>query len=235
LGEAWSQGFYLPKVIEQIIEHTSCSCQVVCAILCSMKLHPQQEQLLAILKKSQNNPLTIRELQEELSLSSTSVVAHHIKQLEKRGLLKRDPVNPRHYAVVDEDGGARITYLPLYGLAQCGPKGSILDNDPIDKIAISSELVRFPMAEMYLIKARGDSMLPKISNGDIVFVRRTNTAENGDTVICVNDGEGLIKKYQKDKKQIVLSSLNSEKYAPFTAAGDFRVEGVVKGVLSYKF
>jgi SOS-response transcriptional repressor LexA len=45
----------------------------------------------------------------------------------------------------------------------------------------------------------------------------------------------LIKKYQKDKRQVVLSSLNSEKYAPFTAAADFRIEGVVKGVLSYKF
>lgn len=200
-----------------------------------MKLHPQQEQLLAILKKSQNNPLTIRELQEELGLSSTSVVAHHIKQLEKKGLLKRDPANPRNYTVVDDEDGVRITYLPLYGLAQCGPKGSVLDGDPIDKIAISSELVRFPIDEMYLVKARGDSMLPRISNGDLVFVRQTDNAQNGDTVVCVNDGEALIKKYQKDKKQVVLSSLNSEKYSPFTAAEDFRVEGIVKGVLSYKF
>ncbi|MDR1997518.1 MAG: HTH domain-containing protein [Candidatus Margulisbacteria bacterium] len=200
-----------------------------------MKLHPQQEQLLEILKKAQNDPLTIRELQEALGLSSTSVVAHHIKQLEKKGLLKRDPANPRNYTVVGEDSGARITYLPLYGLAQCGPKGSLLDNNPIDKIAISSELVRFPVEEMYLIKARGDSMLPRISNGDIVFVRRADAADSGEVVVCVNEGEGLIKKYQRDKKQVVLSSLNSEKYAPFTAAADFRIEGIVKGALSYKF
>ncbi|MDR2431938.1 MAG: HTH domain-containing protein [Candidatus Margulisbacteria bacterium] len=200
-----------------------------------MKLHPQQEQLLEILKKSRNDPLTIRELQEALSVSSTSVVAHHIKQLEKKGLLKRDPANPRHYAVLDDDGGARITYLPVYGLAQCGPRGSILDNNPLDKIAISSELVRFPVEEMFLVKARGDSMLPKISSGDLVFVRRANAAADGEVVVCVNDGEALIKKYQRDKKQALLSSLNSEKYAPFAAAEDFRIEGIVKGVLSYKF
>ncbi|GBR77043.1 SOS-response transcriptional repressors LexA [Candidatus Termititenax persephonae] len=203
--------------------------------MCSMKLHPIQEHLLDVLKRARNNPLTIRELQDELGLSSTSVVAHHIKQLEKKGLLKRDPANPRNYTVVGDEDGVRITYLPLYGLAQCGPKGSLLDNDPVDKIAISSELVRFPMEQMYLVKARGDSMLPKISGGDLVFVRKTNTADDGDIVVCVNEGEALIKKYQRDKKQVVLSSLNSEKYAPFTAAEDFRVEGVVKGALSYRF
>jgi repressor LexA len=200
-----------------------------------MKLHKMQEELLALLKRSQNNPLTIRELQDELELSSTSVVAHHIKQLEKKGLLKRDPANPRNYSVSGGEAGARITYLPLYGLAQCGPRGSILDGNPVDKIAISSELIRFPVEQMFLVKARGDSMLPRISNGDLVFARKTRAADNGEVVVCVNDGEALIKRYQKDKKQVVLSSLNSEKYAPFTAAADFRVEGVVKGVLSYKF
>jgi repressor LexA len=204
-------------------------------MICSMKLHKMQEELLALLKRSQNNPLTIRELQDELGLSSTSVVAHHIKQLEKKGLLKRDPANPRNYSVTGDEGGVRITYLPLYGLAQCGPRGSILDGNPLDKIAISSELIRFPVEQMFLVKARGDSMLPRISNGDLVFVRQTKTADSGEVVVCVNDGEALIKKYQKDKQQVVLSSLNSEKYAPFTAAADFRVEGVVKGVLSYKF
>jgi repressor LexA len=200
-----------------------------------MKLHEAQEQLLKILSKNRSNPLTIRELQEELGISSTSVVAHHIKQLEKKGLLKRNPSNPKDYIVVSEDDGMRITYLQLYGLAQCGPKGSLLDTDPIDKIAISSELVRFPMDEMFLVKAKGDSMIPKISNGDIVFVRRATSADNGETVLCINDGEGLIKVFQKNKGQIILSSLNSEKYPSFVAADDFRIEGIVKGVLSYRF
>ena len=91
------------------------------------------------------------------------------------------------------------------------------------------------MEEMFLVKAKGVSMLPKISNGDIVFVRRTDTADNGDVVVCINDGEGLIKKFQADGKQIVLSSLNSEKYPSFIAAKDFRIEGIVKGVFSYRF
>lgn len=138
-----------------------------------MKIHPIQEQLLKLLAKNRADQLTIRELQEELAISSTSVVAHHLKQLEKKGLLKRNPSNPRDYIVTTEEDGARITYLNLFGLAQCGPKGSILEQDPLDKIAISSELVKFPMQEMFLIKAKGDSMQPKIHNGDIVlYVKR---------------------------------------------------------------
>jgi len=198
------------------------------------KIHPIQEQLIKLLTKNRANPLTIRELQEELGLSSTSVVAHHIKQLEKKGLLKRNPSNTKDYIVVEEEDSVRITYLNVYGVAQCGPKGSILDNEPIDKVAISSELVRFPMAEMFLIKAKGDSMNPKISNGDIVFVRRAKAADDGDVVLCINDGEGLIKKFSKHKDQVILSSLN-DKYPSFVSAPDFRIEGVIKGVLSYKF
>jgi repressor LexA len=60
-----------------------------------MKIHPLQEQLLKLLAKNKTDQLTIRELQEELAISSTSVVAHHLKQLEKKGLLKRNPSNPR--------------------------------------------------------------------------------------------------------------------------------------------
>lgn len=200
-----------------------------------MKLHPIQEQLLKLLAKNRADQLTIRELQEELAISSTSVVAHHLKQLEKKGLLKRNPSNPRDYMVTTEEDGARITYLNLFGLAQCGPKGSILEQDPLDKIAISSELVKFPMQEMFLIKAKGDSMQPKIQHGDIVFVRRTELAENGDIVLCINDGEGLIKQYSANKGQVILSSINSEKYPSFVASEDFRIEGVVKGLFSYRF
>lgn len=200
-----------------------------------MKIHPIQEQLLKLLSKNRTDQLTIRELQEELAISSTSVVAHHLKQLEKKGLLKRNPSNPRDYMITTEEAGARITYLNLFGLAQCGPKGSIIEQDPIDKIAISSELVKFPIQEMFLIKAKGDSMQPKIQHGDIVFVRRTNTAENGDIVLCINDGEGLIKQYSGNKGQIILSSINSDKYPSFVASADFRIEGVVKGLFSYRF
>lgn len=196
------------------------------------KLHKIQRSLLNLLAKTQEDPLTIREMQERLHVSSTSVVAHHLGQLEKKGYLKRNPANPRDYHVVTGGPEKMTTILDLYGLARCGPRGSLLDGNPIDRIPVATRLLSFPSSEGFLVKAKGDSMSPKINDGDLVIARKTNQAESGAIVVCINDGEALIKKIQKDKRTCILISLNPE-YAPFSAAKDFRLVGEVRGIISY--
>ncbi len=196
------------------------------------KLHPAQQKLLALLTNNVEDPLTIRELQEQIDASSTSVVVHHLIQLERKGYLKRNPYNPRDYQVLKGAPEKPITYINLYGLAHCGPRGSILGDSPIDRIAVASRLVTFPIADAFMVKARGDSMLPKINEGDFIIAKRAKTAISGSMVVCVNDGEALIKIYKKDKRGVILSSLN-QKHGPFLAAPDFRIEGVVKSFYSY--
>jgi len=200
-------------------------------------LHPTQKKLLDILVKNTEDPPTIREMQNILDISSPSVVAYHLEQLEKRGYLKRNPYNPRDYQVLKGAPEKKITYLNLYGLAHCGPNGSILDGNPIDRIAISTRLLSFPSSEAFMVKAKGDSMTPKINEGDLVIVKKIEDAENGSIVVCVNDGEALIKKIgkeiEKKRKRIILISLN-QKYPPFLAKSDFRIEGEVKGVITNK-
>jgi len=195
------------------------------------KLHKIQQRLLQLLKKTVTDPLTIRELQKELDISSPSVVYHHIQQLEKKGYLRRNPVNPKDYQILADSPDKKITYLNLYGLATCGPKGSILDDDPIDRIPISSKILGFPSAEAFMVKVKGNSMTPKINDGDLVIARKIKDAENGSTVVCINDGKALIKKIQKGKEIILISTNPS--YDPFVAAKDFRIEGLVRGVYSY--
>lgn len=195
------------------------------------KLHAIQQKLIKILKKNITDPLTIRELQEELAVSSTSVVHHHIQQLEKKGYLRRNPSNPKDYQILADSPDKKITYINLYGLAYCGPKGSILNDDPIDRIPVASQILGFPSSEAFMVKAKGDSMAPKINNGDLVIARKTKNAENGSTAVCINNGEALIKKIQKGK-QILLISINPT-YDHFVAANDFRVEGIVRGVYTY--
>lgn len=195
------------------------------------KLHKVQEKLLQILKKTVTDPLTIRELQKELDISSPSVVHHHIQQLEKKGYLRRNPINSKDYQILTDSPDKKITYLNLYGLATCGPKGSILDDHPIDRIPISSKILGFSSAEAFMVKAKGNSMMPKINDGDLVIAQKAKNAANGTVVVCVNNGEALIKKIQKNKN-IILVSANSS-YEPFVAADDFRIEGIVKGVYTY--
>ena len=196
------------------------------------KLHPIQKKLLRILKENIADPLTIRELQERLDISSTSVVHHHIQQLEKKGYLRRNPSNSKDYQVLADSPEKKITYINLYGLAQCGPKGTILDGSPIDRIPIASKILGFPSSDAFMVKAKGDSMSPKINNGDLVIARKAKKSENGSTVVCINNGEALIKKIQKGKEIILISTNPS--YDPFVAAKDFRIEGIVRGVYSYK-
>lgn len=197
------------------------------------KIHPTQKKLLKLLKENFEDPLTIRELQDELKLSSPSLVHHHIQQLEKKGLLRRNPSNPSDYQVLSDEPEKKITYLNMYGLAECGPSGSILEGDPLDRIPISSRILGFPSKEAFIVKARGNSMSPKINDGDLVIARKGQQVGNGDLVVCVNDGEALIKKLQKGQDSAILVSLNPE-FEPFVAAEDFRVEGVVRGIYSYK-
>lgn len=191
-----------------------------------------QQKLLSTLKNNIDNPLTIRELQNFLDLSSPSLVQHHIVQLEKLGYLKRNPSNPRDYQIVSDGPEKLITYLNLYGLAQCGPNGSLLDGSPIDRIPISSKLLGFRADQGFMVKAKGTSMAPKINPGDLVIVQKSQIANNGDIVVCVNDGMTIIKKIKKDKDKTILISLNRD-YEPFIASSDFRIEGLVKGILSY--
>lgn len=196
------------------------------------KLHPIQRKLIKILKKNVTDPLTVRELQEELGVSSTSVVHHHIQQLEKNGYLRRNPSNPKDYQVLANSPEKKISYINLYGLAQCGSKGSILDGNPIDRIPIATKILGFPSSEAFMVKAKGNSMSPKITDGDLVIARKAKNAENGSTVVCINDGEALIKKIQKGREIILISTNPS--YEPFMAAKDFRIEGIVRGVYSYR-
>ncbi len=194
-------------------------------------LHPTQVKLLQLLEDTIDEPLTIRELQDRLGLSSPSLVQHHIQQLEKKGFLKRNPDNPQDYHLL-KNPERPVVYLNLYGLAQCGPNGSILDGAVIDRIPISTKLLSFPASEAFLVRARGDSMKPLIREGDIVIARKTNTADVGKLVVCVNNGEALIKRFYRADDYVLLESEN-RKYNPFVASrDDFRIEGEVKSVIS---
>ncbi len=195
------------------------------------QLHQTQERLLEILISNSDRLLTIREMQLILGISSTSGVVRHLAHLEKKGFLKRNPYNPRDYQVVNQGPEKEIAWLNLYGLAQCGQNGTFLDGTPIDRLPIATRLLSFPSSEAFLVKAKGDSMVPKINEGDFVIGRRIENLGDFPLVICVNNGEALIKKVQKDRGSIILCSLNPM-YSPFLPSDDFRIVGEVRGVIS---
>lgn len=195
-------------------------------------LHPTQKALLELLEENISDPLTVRELQDRLNLTSTSLVAHHVQQLEKKGYIARNPYNSQDYRLLKSPEKI-VVYLNLYGMAQCGPDGSLLSGDPIDRIPVPRKLFTFPVEDAFLMRAKGDSMKPLIKEGDLIIVNKTNEAKDGAIVVCVNDSKCLVKRYRNDGSHVLLESENNDSYRPFVAdAFDFRIEGVVKGVLT---
>lgn len=199
-------------------------------------LHPVQTKLLTLLKKTMDDPLTIREIQERLGISSPSVVHHHLVQLEKKGFLKRNPANPADYQILADEPEKRIAYVNLYGMARCGPEGTLLSGNPIDRIPIPTAALSFPARDAFLVKAKGNSMAPRIQDGDLIIARRTDGFLDNEIVVCSNEGEVYIKKiYRQDDRTILLLSVNQD-FRPISISPEgLRVEGIVRGIIARKF
>lgn len=193
------------------------------------KLTSIQAKLLKLLQNHVDEPLSYRDLAENLAVVSTNTVFYHLQKLERLGYLKRDPVNPKNYQVFGSPESGTV-YLNLYGLARCGPHGRLLDGNPVDRLPVSTRLIPCRASEAFLVRATGDSMEPRIHEDDIILVRKQQTANDDDVVVCVNNGEALIKKLSRHRHATLLFSLN-QRYDPIVAADDFRVEGIVKTIV----
>lgn len=194
------------------------------------ELHPKQQELLEILKTHISDPLTMDELSERLNVSGKSVVFHHIKQLEKKGYLKRNPANPRDYIIL-KDPERNVIYLNMYGMAKCGPEGTLLDGTPTRIVPVDPSMIFFPACKGFMVEAKGDSMQSLIDPHDWLIVEMSKTPKNKDVVVCVNNGEVLVKRFNRDGQSVILQSENP-KYTPIIAdETSFHVEGIVRSII----
>lgn len=193
-------------------------------------LHAKQVELLEILKRNISDPLTMEELAEQLSVRSKSVVFHHITQLEKKGYLKRNPANPRDYIVL-KDPERNVIYLNMYGMAKCGPAGTILDGTPTRVVPVDPSMIYFPACKGFMVEAKGDSMQTMIAPHDWLIVEQNHTPKNKDIVVCVNNGEVLVKRFTQNGNNVILLSENPS-YDPIVADQTaFHVEGIVRSII----
>lgn len=195
-----------------------------------MELHEKQVQILEFLLANQEEDLTLRDIQEQIDgLTSPSHVQHHLNQLEKKGYLKRNPSNPRDYKIL-EHPEKPISYINLYGMAQCGPNGDLLAGNPIDRIPVYSKLIKFDIREAFLVEAIGESMLPTIHEHDLVIAKVNDSPLDGDIIVCTHNETVMIKKYRKIGQTIILESIN-QIFDPVIVSeqDEFIVNGVMKG------
>jgi len=152
-------------------------------------------------------PPTVREIGDAVGLASPSTVHAHLANLERAGLLRRDPTKPRAIELVgrrrSESPAARTStpVLPLVGRIAAG--GPLLAEESIeDEIAVPEPLGR---NADFLLRVKGDSMVEAgILDGDVVVVRRQDDARDGDVVVALvgedeSADEATVKTFHREK------------------------------------
>ena len=151
-------------------------------------------------KYIENNgyPPSVREICEAVSLKSTSTVHGHLQRLEKKGLLHRDEMKPRAIEVLGEEEPKTppVVTVPLVGEVAAGvpipAEQEYLDMLPLPESFVGS-------GEHFILNVRGSSMIDiGILDGDMVVVRRQETADNGEIVVAMIDGEATVKRFYRE-------------------------------------
>ena len=167
-------------------------------------------------------PPTVREIGEQVGLASPSTVHAHLANLERAGLLKRDPTKPRALELIGREQPVPVeaddvTRLPVLGEIAAG--GPLLAEQSIE------EYVAMPASTKgdFMLRVKGESMIEAgILDGDLVIVQRAQDARNGEIVVALagddeSFDEATVKTFYREKDRIRLQPENSSMepiYAP---------------------
>jgi repressor LexA len=200
-----------------------------------LNLTKRQQEIFDFIKRyssSHGYPPTVRDIGKAVGLASSSTVHAHLANLEKIGLLRRDPSKPRAIELLDKavegvKSVVRPNGLPLVGQVAAGQP--VLAEENIEEYVEVPGLAGGQDGE-YLLRVRGDSMKDAgILEGDHVVVRPQSTAKDGQIVVALVGEEATIKRFFKEADHVRLQPENSA-MEPIRSR-EVRVLGRVAGVM----
>ena len=153
------------------------------------------------------SPLLVSDIGRAIGLTSSSTVHAHLANLEKLGLLKRDPTKPRAIEVLVDKAKSLISPgLPVVGQVAAG--SPVLAEENIEDYVELPPIAGGDDGE-FILRVKGDSMQDAgILDGDHVTVRKQETAKNGEIVVALVGEEATVKRYFKEKDHIRLQPEN---------------------------
>jgi repressor LexA len=176
-------------------------------------------------------PPSVREIGEAVGLSSSSTVHNHLNQLERRGLIKRDPSKSRTVQLVQDAGvdaqRRNAISVPVIGSVAAG--APILAEQNIeDHVLLSPDMAQ---EGNFLLRVRGESMINAgILDGDLVLVRPQQEAPaNGVIVVALVDGDATVKRFERGNGHVRLVAENPA-YEPIVTT-NVSLVGIVRGVI----
>jgi len=179
---------------------------------------------------------TIEELRRKLGVGSKRTVLRYLKWLEDEGDIERWSGARGLRALRSESSNVQTRAVPVVGQAPAGPL--ILAEQNIDGwVRMPKKTVRAG-SEYFLLRVRGNSMnrakvvRESIEDGDLVLVRKQATANDGDIVVALIDGEATIKRFVRGSGYYVLKPQSTySKHRPIIVDHDFHIQGIVARVL----
>jgi repressor LexA len=162
-------------------------------------------------------PPSVREIGERVGLSSSSTVQSHLKTLERRGLLRRDPTKPRALVPADmvlravapparRESGPETISLPIVGRVAAGVPITATENLEDTFVLPASFVGRHGS---FMLRVKGDSMIDAaILDGDLIVVEPQPDAKNGEIVVAMIDGEATVKTFYREAGRIRLQPEN---------------------------
>jgi repressor LexA len=198
-------------------------------------LTKRQQEIFDFIKKysaKYGYPPTVRDIGKAVGLASSSTVHAHLANLEKIGLLRRDPSKPRAIEMLDKAAEGvkslvRPNGLPLVGHVAAGQP--VLAEENIEDYVEVPGVAGGEDGE-YLLRVRGDSMREAgILEGDFVVVRPQETATDGEIVVALVGEEATVKRFFRENDHVRLQPENST-MEPIRSK-EVRVLGRVVGLL----
>jgi repressor LexA len=200
-----------------------------------MAVTARQKQVYDFIRRyleTNNQPPTIAEIGKHFQMTSPASVHSIVSALEREGLIKRIPNVSRGIELVEQESpeAGDDFEIPLLGLVAAG--------QPIEAI-LSHETVTAPKnmigrGRMFALRVRGDSMIDEnIQDNDIIIVSSQQTAENGQMVVALIDGNyATVKKFYREPDFIRLEPANPQFKPIFIKTpGRLQVQGVVRGLI----
>lgn len=207
-----------------------------------MALSERQSKILSFLKGfivENGYPPTIREIGKAVGISSTSVVNYNLDALQRAGHIYRDRTVSRGIRMVETDepkAPAHLIRVPMLGRIAAGSPIDVPEaaHDPdVDTIELTPDLV--PDAQgIYALKVQGNSMIDALINdGDIVVMRRAETANNGEMVAAwlTDREETTLKRFFKEGDQIRLQPENQTMAPIYVDSDKVQIQGRVVTVI----
>ena len=184
-------------------------------------------------------PPTIREIQRDLDISSTSVVDYNLNILESRNLIRRNRNISRGIELVGRVASARhVIRVPVVGQIAAGLPIPVLDESIPDEfgeqLEISTDLLGSRTDGLFALRVKGLSMIDALINdGDLVILRKQDTCENGDTVAAWlrTEKETTLKRFYHEGDRIRLQPANATMDPIFADPANVEIQGKLVSVV----